>query len=94
MYNEFACVFFFKFVINHRSCVGSDSLVNITLPEVISLFNDENKFSMLFFFFTEKTPGPAAYSPRLDNSKLMSPAFTIRSLRREKSHVLGPFATF
>lgn len=42
----------------------------------------------------EKTPGPAAYSPRLDNSKLMSPAFTIRSLRREKSHVLGPFATF
>lgn len=93
MYNEFACVFF-KFVINHRSCVGSDSLVNITLPEVISLFNDENKFSMLFLFFTEKTPGPAAYSPRLDNSKLMSPAFTIRSLRREKSHVLGPFATF
>lgn len=93
MYNEFACVFF-KFVINHRSCVGSDSLVDITLPEVISLFNDENKFSMLFFFFSEKTPGPAAYSPRLDNSKLMSPAFTIRSLRREKSHVLGPFATF
>lgn len=93
MYNEFACVFFFKFVINHRSCVGSDSLVDITLPEVISLFNDENKFSM-FFFFAEKTPGPAAYSPRLDNSKLMSPAFTIRSLRREKSHVLGPFATF
>lgn len=92
MYNEFACVFF-KFVINHRSCVGSDSLVDITLPEVISLFNDENKFSM-FFFFAEKTPGPAAYSPRLDNSKLMSPAFTIRSLRREKSHVLGPFATF
>lgn len=86
--------FFFKFVINHRSCVGSDSLVDITLPEVISLFNDENKFSMLFFFFTEKTPGPAAYSPCLDNSKLMSPAFTIRSLRREKSHVLGPFATF
>lgn len=86
--------FFFKFVINHRSCVGSDSLVDITLPEVISLFNDENKFSMLFLFFTEKTPGPAAYSPRLDNSKLMSPAFTIRSLRREKSHVLGPFATF
>lgn len=85
--------FFFKFVINHRSCVGSDSLVDITLPEVISLFNDENKFSMLFFL-TEKTPGPAAYSPRLDNSKLMSPAFTIRSLRREKSHVLGPFATF
>lgn len=85
--------FFFKFVINHRSCVGSDSLVDITLPEVISLFNDENKFSMLFFF-KEKTPGPAAYSPRLDNSKLMSPAFTIRSLRREKSHVLGPFATF
>lgn len=85
--------FFLKFVINHRSCVGSDSLVDITLPEVISLFNDENKFSMLFFF-KEKTPGPAAYSPRLDNSKLMSPAFTIRSLRREKSHVLGPFATF
>lgn len=84
---------FLKFVINHRSCVGSDSLVDITLPEVISLFNDENKFPMLFFF-TEKTPGPAAYSPRLDNSKLMSPAFTIRSLRREKSHVLGPFATF
>lgn len=50
MYNEFACVFF-KFVINHRSCVGSDSLVDITLPEVISLLNDENKFSMLFFFF-------------------------------------------
>lgn len=43
--------FFFKFVINHRSCVGSDSLVDITLPEVISLFNDENKFSMLFFFY-------------------------------------------
>lgn len=42
---------FFKFVINHRSCVGSDSLVDITLPEVISLFNDENKFSMLFFFY-------------------------------------------
>lgn len=55
MYNEFACVFF-KFVINHRSCVGSDSLVNITLPEVISLFNDENKFSMLFFFFLQKRP--------------------------------------
>lgn len=52
MYNEFNCVrFFFKFVINHRSCVGSDSLVDITLPEVISLFNDENKFSMLFFFY-------------------------------------------
>lgn len=43
--------FFLKFVINHRSCVGSDSLVDITLPEVISLFNDENKFSMLFFFY-------------------------------------------
>lgn len=43
--------FFLKFVINHRSCVGSDSLVDITLPEVISLLNDENKFSMLFFFF-------------------------------------------
>lgn len=55
MYNEFACVFF-KFVINHRSCVGSDSLVNITLPEVISLFNDENKFSMLFFIFYRKDP--------------------------------------
>lgn len=50
MYNEFACVFF-KFVINHRSCVGSDSLVDITLPGVISLFNDKNKFSMLFFFY-------------------------------------------
>lgn len=47
---------FFKFVINHRSCVGSDSLVDITLPEVISLFNDENKFSMLFFFFYRKDP--------------------------------------
>lgn len=56
MYNEFACVFF-KFVINHRSCVGSDSLVDITLPEVISLFNDENKFSMFFFcFFLQKRP--------------------------------------
>lgn len=56
MYNEFACVFF-KFVINHRSCVGSDSLVDITLPEVISLFNDENKFSMFFFcFFYRKDP--------------------------------------
>lgn len=55
MYNEFACVFF-KFVINHRSCVGSDSLVDITLPEVISLFNDENKFSMLVFFFYRKDP--------------------------------------
>ncbi|XP_062601104.1 ciliary microtubule associated protein 1A-like isoform X2 [Saccostrea cucullata] len=42
----------------------------------------------------EKNPGPAAYSPRLDQSKFMSPAFTIRSLRREKSHVLGPFSTF
>lgn len=93
MYNEFACVFFFKFVINHRSCVGSDSLVDITLPEVISLLMMKIN-SPCYFFFTEKTPGPAAYSPRLDNSKLMSPAFTIRSLRREKSHVLGPFATF
>lgn len=70
------------------------SLLLIIDHIIISLFNDENKFSMLLFFFTEKTPGPAAYSPRLDNSKLMSPAFTIRSLRREKSHVLGPFATF
>ncbi|XP_022320017.2 uncharacterized protein LOC111122525 isoform X2 [Crassostrea virginica] len=42
----------------------------------------------------EKTPGPAAYSPRVEQSKLMRPAFTIRSLRREKSHVLGPFSTF
>lgn len=85
--------FFLKFVINHRSCVRSDSLVDITLPEVISLLMMKIN-SPCCFFFTEKTPGPAAYSPRLDNSKLMSPAFTIRSLRREKSHVLGPFATF
>lgn len=56
MHNEFACVFFFKFVINHRSCVGSDSLVDITLPEVISLFNDGNKFSMLFFFLQKRPP--------------------------------------
>lgn len=47
---------FLKFVINHRSCVGSDSLVDITLPEVISLLNDENIFSMLFCFFYRKDP--------------------------------------
>lgn len=45
------CVFFFKFVINYRFCVGSDSFVDIILFEVILLFNDENKFFMLFFFY-------------------------------------------
>ncbi|VDI72744.1 Hypothetical predicted protein [Mytilus galloprovincialis] len=41
-----------------------------------------------------KTPGPAAYTPRFDTNKTNKPAFTIRSLRREKSHCLGPFSTF
>lgn len=51
MYNEFVCDFFLKFVINYRFCVGSDSFVDIILFEVILLFNDENKFFMLFFFY-------------------------------------------
>lgn len=41
----------------------------------------------------EKTPGPGAYEPR-QAVRQSTPAFTIRGLRREKSHVLGPFATF
>lgn len=56
--------FFFKFVINHRSCVGSDSLVDITLPEVISLFNDENKFSMVFFYRKDPRSGSVQSSSR------------------------------
>lgn len=42
----------------------------------------------------EKVPGPGAYNPKFSYNKHHSPAFTIRSLRREKSHVLGPFSTF
>ncbi|XP_045188866.2 uncharacterized protein LOC123546554 [Mercenaria mercenaria] len=42
----------------------------------------------------EKVPGPGSYSPKFSYNKPHCPAFTIRSLRREKSHVLGPFSTF
>lgn len=71
------CVVFFKFVINYRFCVGSDSFVDIILFEVILLFNDENKFFMLFFFFIEKIFGLVVYSFCLDNFKLMSLVFII-----------------
>ncbi|KAJ8301004.1 hypothetical protein KUTeg_022523 [Tegillarca granosa] len=43
---------------------------------------------------SERTPGPAAYFPRVQTSKPSGPNFSIRGLRREKSHVLGPFSTF
>jgi len=43
--------------------------------------------------FVERVPGPGAYNPNFSANKTHSPAFTIRSLRREKSHVLGPFST-
>ncbi|KAL3871496.1 hypothetical protein ACJMK2_039490 [Sinanodonta woodiana] len=42
----------------------------------------------------DKTPGPGAYNPTMNFSKPHNPAFTIRSLRREKSHILGPFSAF
>lgn len=42
----------------------------------------------------DKGPGPGSYSPKYAYNKPHGPAFTIRSLRREKSHVLGPFSTF
>lgn len=64
MYNEFACVFFFKFVINHRSCVGSDSLVDITLPEVISLLMMKINSSCCFFYRKDPRSGSVQSSSR------------------------------
>ncbi|XP_076436422.1 uncharacterized protein LOC143275959 [Babylonia areolata] len=40
---------------------------------------------------SEKTPGPAAYSP--SKSGVERPSFTIQGIRREKSHVLGPYSS-
>lgn len=42
----------------------------------------------------DKTPGPGAYTPNYSYNKPHGPSFSIRSLRREKSHGLGPFSTF
>lgn len=40
------------------------------------------------------TPGPGAYMPDLRSSRHHKPAYTIRGIRRDKVHELGPFATF
>lgn len=66
MYNEFACGFFFflKFVINYRSCVGSDSLVDITLPGVISLFNEKINSPCCFFYRKDPRSGSVQSSSR------------------------------
>ncbi|XP_021351159.1 uncharacterized protein LOC110448961 isoform X1 [Mizuhopecten yessoensis] len=42
----------------------------------------------------EKTPGPAAYTPVYAQNKTSGPAFTIRSIRRDASHSLGPNSAF
>ncbi|XP_059145823.1 uncharacterized protein LOC131932952 [Physella acuta] len=41
---------------------------------------------------SEINPGPAAYKPSL-SPRIQKPAFTIQGIRREKSHVLGPYCT-
>ena len=58
-------------------------------------------FNIIFFQIIQinidpMVPGPGAYNaePSVTLTKKHSPAFSIQGIRKEKSHVLGPFATF
>lgn len=65
-----------------------------TFPKAPSYSHQFRRSGTILWAHPGKTPGPAAYTPRFESGKTNKPAFTIRSLRREKSHVLGPFSTF
>ncbi|XP_071115721.1 uncharacterized protein [Haliotis cracherodii] len=41
----------------------------------------------------EDTPGPGSYTPT-SSTRPHGPAFSIQGIRREKSHVLGPYSSF
>lgn len=66
----------------------------VTFPKAPAYTHQFRRSGTVLWAHPNKTPGPAAYTPRFEFGKSSKPAFTIRSLRREKSHVLGPFATF
>lgn len=69
----------------------ADKLVHRRGPSFSHQFRREGT---IMWGSQNKTPGPGAYSPNFSYNKPHGPAFSIRSLRREKSHVLGPFSTF
>ncbi|KAK3087104.1 hypothetical protein FSP39_001775 [Pinctada imbricata] len=71
-----------------------DSADKVIMPKGPSYSHQFRREGTVLWSFSEKTPGPAAYSPSYSYSKNAKPSFTIRNLRREKSHVLGPFSTF
>ncbi|KAH3778172.1 uncharacterized protein LOC127845215 [Dreissena polymorpha] len=68
----------------------ADKLVLRTAPSFTHQFRREGT---VIWQSKERSPGPGTYSPNYSYNKTHTPAFTIRSLRREKSHVLGPFST-
>ncbi|KAL4219305.1 hypothetical protein ACF0H5_021884 [Mactra antiquata] len=66
----------------------------VTLKTAPSFTHQFRREGTVIWSNKEKGPGPGSYNPNYSFNKSHKPAFSIRSLRREKSHVLGPFSTF
>ncbi|GFR87017.1 protein STPG3 [Elysia marginata] len=68
---------------------NADSLVLRRGPSFTHQFRREGT---VLWGSSEKTPAPCSYAP--DRSpRVQRPAYTIQGIRREKSHVLGPYST-
>ncbi|KAK3744845.1 hypothetical protein RRG08_050783 [Elysia crispata] len=68
---------------------NADSLVLRRGPSFTHQFRREGT---VLWGSTEKTPAPCSYVPD-PSPRIQRPAYTIQGIRREKSHVLGPYST-
>ena len=64
----------------------------LVIKSLVQVFLRKLTFS--FYFITDSVPGPGAYNPRYKQSYKHNPSFSIQGIRREKSHIYGPFAAF
>lgn len=69
----------------------ADKIVHTRGPSFSHQFRREGT---IMWGSQDRTPGPGAYTPNYSYNKRHGPSYSIRNLRREKSHVLGPFSTF
>ena len=56
--------------------------------------NSSQKSDFFSLVLSETVPGPGAYNPRYKQSYKHNPSFSIQGIRRETSHIYGPFAAF
>lgn len=68
---------------------NADSLVLRRGPSFTHQFRREGT---VLWGNSEKTPAPCTYAPD-PSPRVQRPAYTIQGIRREKSHVLGPYST-